>query len=162
MTKDISVRENKKLAQEIDDLFSESMVKIGVLGKFDERKRSSDDGSSGVTVGQVAIIHEFGTSTIPERSFLRSTWREEEKKLFDTLRKILKGMKGNAGNKQKMALEKLGNYMVGRVKKKFTNNDWPDLEDPTRGGKNKGGNATPLVDTGQLRASITYEVIDER
>jgi hypothetical protein len=34
------------------------------------------------------------------------------------------------------------------------------LAGPTRGGRNKLGQARPLIDTGQLRASISYEVLE--
>jgi HK97 gp10 family phage protein len=169
-------RQNRKAEKLLLKLLKDkSFVKIGVLGKPDQKgsakasdvkKVSTKDGSKdspdGTTLVDIAVIHEFGTSKIPPRSFLRSTFAENKKKIP----KVYLGLAKRAIKKKdydpKDVLKLMGAWMAGQVRQTFTKNDWPPLKDPTRGGKNKEGGATPLVDTGQLRASISYQVIEDQ
>jgi len=167
---------NKKLEAALDRIFSiGAFVKVGIIGKPDNVGGVKADAgkevlkpwqgdfflftSTSVTLVDVAVIHEFGTSTIPQRSFLRSTYAENKKKIpraFEA--EARRALKKKEWDPEEI-MERIGIWFQGLVVKKFTNNDWPALKDPTRGGKNKKGNATPLVDTGQLRQAISYQVI---
>ena len=59
------------------------------------------------------------------------------------------------------ALGLMGQLVEADIKATFTNNDWPALKDPTRGGRNPDGGAKPLIDTGQLRQSIRYQIVKD-
>ena len=184
---------NFKLERELDKLLSMGgFVKIGVLGDPDQKGRgkSTDaksevlaDGivvaSDDMTVLDIAVIHEFGLGHVPQRSFIRSTWEKEQKKLgkvFEKalIRDVVKTGKISSGDDIDKRLTKIltfaGAWFAGRVRKTFTNNDWPALKDPSRGGKNFEHSSSfigpprksmPLIDTGQLRASISFQVIND-
>ena len=157
---------NKRLDKLLDDLLnSEHDVKIGILSKdFKESKKYYDeDGTidkSDKTLGEIAYIHEFGSGNVPERSFLRSTWDSQKRTIDKTIQVLAKINVKREDYRVEKLLESIGVFMVGKVKQTFRNNNWPPLEDPTRGGKNKSGGATPLIDTGQLINSIDYKIIE--
>ena len=175
---DVEVKINPRIEKMLRDAFSEDMgIKIGLVGKPQSGSGSSSGGDSkktrdkdgniiyddSVDLAYIASIHEWGYEdeniSIPQRSFLRSTYEENEKKIEKNLAIAIKKQTNNNIFNGEEALKELGVWVVGRVKDKFTNNDWPALKDPTRGGRNKEGTATPLVDTLQLRASIDYELV---
>lgn len=174
MANTVKIKRNRKLEKEIQELLSlNAFVKVGILSKPDKGKNKGSDKKdkvlrdgivvpSDATVAEIGYYHEFGKGFLPQRSFLRSTWDTEKTKLMKVFQTAMKrGLaKGDPEQKSEALLKFTGAWFVGRVKKTFTNNDWDGLKDPTRGGRNKDGTATPLVDTGQLRASIAYQVID--
>lgn len=105
------------------------------------------DGTSVIAVG---IIHEFGSpsNNIPQRSFLRSTINIKSKEYKVLLGKLAKKIvSGDRSMKESLGL--LGLQAQGDVQKMIT-----DITDPPL--KVREGN--PLVDTGHLRQSITFEV----
>ena len=105
------------------------------------------DGTSVIMVG---AVHEFGSPSrgVPQRSYLRSTLntkRPNYKEMFKKLgRQIVQGTLS-----KKKALGLLGLQLQTDVREKITDIDTPEL-------KHREGN--PLIDTGHLRDSITYEV----
>lgn len=118
-------------------------VKVGL-------PKGSNDYPDGTSVIMVGTVHEFGSPSknIPQRSFLRATVQEKRrkyKKMFSKLAKKIVG--GKLTSKQ--ALNLLGLQVQTDVKEKITDVKEPEL-------KHREGN--PLVDTGHLRQSITYEV----
>lgn len=140
----IDVRKAIKEAQ------SKDVVKAGVL-------ESAGSYPDGLHAAEVATFHEFGTRDIPQRSFLRSTERENREALFVlfqqlTMHVLLRKMTANK------ALGLVGEKMKGLIQKKIANGDpnWKKLEDSTIAAK---GSSKALIDTGQLRQSINYEVV---
>jgi phage gpG-like protein len=109
-----------------------------------------------VSLPVIAAIHEFGSPEhgIPERSFLRTGVRRGLPKFHAlnavTLKKVVEG---------KMtfdqAREKLGVVAVGEVKREFTVGKFVPLKPATIKRK---GSSRPLIDSGQLRQSITYQL----
>lgn len=140
----------RKLDQLIKALKKSPRLKVGILGD-----------SRNATVG---AVHEFGAPgrNIPQRSFLRVPIADHledamtESGIFDnpdTLNTVLK-----EGTMHKW-VEKVGILSMGVIDDAFeTSGDgkWPEWKDPNY--HNEGG--ALLVDTGQLRRSITYEVTD--
>lgn len=174
MGKGVKVIRNRKLEREIETLLNSNMtLKVGILGDPDSKatKAKAKRKKSPMSNLEVGIIHEFGAPkiNIPQRSFLRSTFDDEKKGLNKKAialikRHIAKG--GDPKTKIESALSALGVWFVGRVKNKFRNNNWDPLKNPSkrRRGKVKKGfigpprAPKPLIDSGQLRASIGYEV----
>ena len=111
------------------------------------------DGTSGILVG---ATHEFGSVSagIPERSFLRSTVHENRREYLAIIRKIAIKIIEGAFTSEK-ALNLLGTKVAEDVKQKIV-----DLTSPpnTEGTIASKGSSNPLIDTGHLRQSITYEV----
>ena len=165
--------ENKEAEKWLEEILKMDMaVKIGVLSnpsamsgniKSTDAKRRNGNKQTNTTVLDVAIVHEFGSpaQNIPERSFIRSTFDESEARIESrTLSIIRKEMKdGNPKPDAEKVFSLLGQWMVNLIQGKFRHNNWAPLKDPTRGGRNKQGLARPLIDTGQLRSSITFEIV---
>jgi hypothetical protein len=107
-----------------------------------------------LTVASIGFIHEFGTEDIPERSFMRSTLREKKKEIITLQKQLLRKIVNGSSNTVK-ALGLLGEVMADFISQKITTLKTPPNAPGTIIAK---GSSNPLVDTGQLRNSITYEV----
>lgn len=133
-------------------------VTVGVQGA----KGAANHQHSTLTVGQLATIHEFGkvihtrraTIVIPERSFIRATCDIYRDKIAQREVLLQQGFViGKFGLVQ--SLELLGTYVVGLIKARIATGIPPANRPSTIRRK---GSSKPLVDTGQLRNSITYQV----
>ncbi|OWO79286.1 hypothetical protein B5C26_21140 [Photorhabdus luminescens] len=139
-------------------------VVVGVPASANHARK---DGLSNATI---AAAHEFGVpGHIPERSFLRSTLNENKEKAADFLSRKLKEALTTDGNVT-MPLIMVGQNLVGEIGKKIEAGISPPLSEATKAArrrKNKSAKAkegrkmTPLHDTGNLLAAITYEVRDD-
>lgn len=120
-------------------------VKVGL-------PKGANDYPDGTSVIMVGTVHEFGSPSkgIPQRSYLRSTMRENRKKylklFFSLSKKIILGKLS-----KKKALNLIGAKVQSDVVQKIT-----DLKEPAL--VSREGN--PLIDTGHLRQSIIYKVED--
>ena len=141
---------------------SKPVVRVGILADDAERvyvrkseRPSNDTGTEqAVTVLQVAIWNEFGTSRTPSRSFLREwfdTNREVAKGKFLTLMKSV--IRGERTKEQ--ILDLIGLWAVGEIQKNISKGVPPPNAQSTIDAK---GSSTPLIDTGVLRSSISYMV----
>lgn len=131
------------------------IVAVGVQGA----KAEEDHG--GISNVRLAGVHEFGAEIqtargvikIPERSFIRSTvdehgaYREEVSSLAA---KVLTG----ALNVTR-ALSILGEKVSSDIKSKIENGIDPPNAQSTIDAK---GSSVPLIDTAQMKNSITYQV----
>lgn len=117
----------------------------------------STDGSKlyvdGETVLDVATFHEFGLG-VPERSFLRGWFDENEERARETLRKLMIAVLRGSRSKEQ-ALDVFGLWLQSEIQKRITTNIPPPLAEATI---KKKGSSVALVDTGQLRASVTFKV----
>lgn len=111
-------------------------------------------GESGETVATIAQDHEFGTSGIPERSFIRSTTKEKRKDIVALQAKLLQKVQSGAISIEQ-ALGQIGSYTAGLISKKIV-----DIKSPRNSAQTikEKGSSNPLVDTGQLKNSVTWEV----
>jgi phage gpG-like protein len=120
------------------------------VGIIDAGEHPSGD----ITVAGIGFVHEFGTAIIPERSFIRSTIQDKKKELIEFQRKLLKNI--IAGKMEvNQALGLIGEFMADAITQKIVAIQTPPNEPATIARK---GSSNPLVDTGQLKNSITYEV----
>ena len=146
----------QKLLKTINKMVSsDPHVRVGVLA---DKGGSAGHGDSGMTVLQVATIHEFGAPAagIPERSFIRRAATDKEPEVAKmsarAARDVVEGRKTS-----ERALDVLGTWFSAEVKKTITEQDIPPpLQSSTIERK---GSSKPLVDTGQLVQSITHEVV---
>lgn len=125
-------------------------VTVGVH-ESDGAKDHGDD----VTVIDVASFHEFGTQDIPPRSFIRGWADENEQANAERLRKIAQAIVKGQLQSTEQGLERFGNFAVGDIQKRIRDRIPPPLAEETIERK---GSSVPLIDTGQLRSSITYRV----
>lgn len=108
------------------------------------------------TNAEIGLWMEFGvpSKNIPERSTLRSTASEEAGnlgKLSNT--QIAKCLRGEISARD--AYSVVGAYFQGKIIDKITDGDFtPNTPETIR----RKGSSKPLIDEGDFRASITYEV----
>lgn len=137
-----------------------AVVRVGVQGM----PGAANHQGTSLTVAQLATIHEFGkvihhpklgrTTVIPERSFLRATIDQYRDAI--ARRQVLLTQGYILGKFAiQPAMELLGQYVVGLIKQRIANGIAPPNSPWTIARK---GSSKPLIDTGQLRNSITYVV----
>ena len=143
------IKNPKKALKEIEKLAKSlkgpDLVKVGL-------PKGSNYYPDGTSVIMVGAVHEFGSPArnIPQRSYLRSTVESNKRSYKDMFKNLsIRIIKGQITKKE--ALNLVGLQVQTDVRQKIT-----DIKEPTL--KSREGN--PLVDTGHLRQSITYEVED--
>lgn len=148
MTVEITtVRSPTQAVEELERL-SESMsgpntVRVGL-------PKGSNDYPDGTSVIAVGTTHEFGSPSrnIPQRSFLRATLTDKRREYKQLLRELARKIVNNEMTKNQ-ALGLTGLKFQGDVQERITNGIEPEL---------KWREGTPLIDTGHLRQSITFEI----
>jgi len=155
-----------KIIQELNYLDQHS-IQVGVFGEDDS------------TMLMIARVHEFGVQievtpkmrgflhyrgihlkkstdyiNIPERSYMRTTFDEEQNNLNDlAVQEIQKVI--NMEKTGRQAMDMLGLYLVGAIQDKMVNIRDPPNHPATIRQK---GSSNPLIDNGHLRQSITYKI----
>lgn len=123
-------------------------VTVGVHGKDESR------GSGEPTNVEVATFNEFGTTTAPARSFLRSTVDEERRKYADMFQvSLARWVDGKSTLHDALAL--VGTQAKADVQRKITK-----LKDPPNAPSTiaQKGSSNPLIDTGQMRQAVDFVV----
>ena len=142
------VREIKKL--------SRLRLRIGVLAAGDAEHK----GSPGLTVREVGTFHELGLG-VPRRSFIRD-WYDPNVARIRARAGRVSELVVSGQRTTKVAASLLGLWAQGEIQERITQGIAPPLavstilrrkHAPTREGK-----TIALIDTGQLRSSITFEV----
>lgn len=120
------------------------------VGIIDAGEHPSGD----ITVAGIGFVHEFGSVTVPERSFIRSTIQKRKKDIISLQKKLLKKI-SNGQMEVKEGLELIGEFTSAAIKEKIIAIKSPPNTPATIAAK---GSSNPLIDTGQLKNSITYKV----
>jgi hypothetical protein len=109
----------------------------------------------GTPVAMVAAVQDFGSASrgIPPRPFMRSAVAEHKKEWPRTLAKLLRDEKMDT----RRALGVLGEEIAGQIRQSIVDTNEPPLAPATIRAK---GFAKPLVDTGRMLNSVTYDVKD--
>lgn len=149
-------------------------VKVGIPSNKEKhtKKRGSggkivEAGGPNVSVLEIAAANEFGTKTIPERSFLRSTVRKNQSKYKKLGLLLVENLlKKTTEEEYKKELGKLGLIAQSDVQETIRKlKDPPNaLSTQLKKGRSLGKGSTvdnPLIDTGQLIQSITFVVNDK-
>lgn len=152
-------------------------VVVGIPAAKGERKEG-EDGEGPVTNAQLGYIHEKGSPkrNIPARPFLIPGIRKVQPGVVDQLRAA-----GRQALEGKLAgvlacLNRVGILAQNSARAHFVDNDWPALADATldkrppadrgedgkitrrRKSRRERGALNPLIDTSQMRKSVTYLV----
>ena len=131
-------------------------VKQVEVGFFESAKYED-----GTPVAAVAAIHEFGAKNIRERPFFRQAVTQMQDGVATIVRSGIDAEKMIVDDQ---LAHQVGTYAAAAVQESITALSHPGLAESTkrsrvaRHGKKRGSNANPLVDTGFMRASVTYEV----
>lgn len=122
-------------------------VKVGVP----EGKAGNTESS----LADVAKWNEFGTEDIPERPAFRNGIAKAKTKILAlNKRNLLLIAKDEMSVEQ--ALDMLGALATGEIKREFVSGEFAPNAPSTIA---KKGSSRPLIDSGQLRQSITWEVV---
>lgn len=117
-------------------------VRVGVL--------ESATYPDGTPVAMVAFWNEYGTKTSPVRAFFRTTVSDQKKNWVLSVQNL---MKMHDDPKKVMGL--IGEHMRGQIVQSI--NTWTDPPNAPYTVRMKGFQK-PLVDSGQLMRSISFEV----
>lgn len=151
MIQKITVRfsdKDKGLKRIVGDL--KSLNGISVVSGITKDKQYSD----GTPVGAVAFFNEFGTDTIPQRSFLRSSFDENNQKLEDTYKVLYSRLLQGKESADRM-MRKLGFMMETFIRNKIQSNIPPANAPSTLA--RKPGTRT-LLDSQLMFRSVASEV----
>jgi hypothetical protein len=138
----MSIKIRKKEKAFKSSIFTNKKLKVGIFesAKYDD----------GTPVAQVAFWQEFGTAKIPMRPFLRNAIAKNTRKWGDSVNTALIGT-----NDSEKALKMLGEIVRGDIVLSLTNLNTPPNAPSTIKQK---GSSNPLIDTGLLRNSISWEL----
>lgn len=133
-------------------------VKAGILGGA-----TTTDGKR---IAEYAAYNEFGTygrNKIPARPFMRTVAKERPKVWVG---QMVAKIRGNATKPEawKGALVLAGESMKADIKYSIQNGNWTPNAESTQEAKKRKGKTEydhPLMDTGQMLAAVSYEVIDK-
>jgi hypothetical protein len=133
-------------------------VKVGVL-----EAAGASDSDPGVTVAQVAAWNEFGVEQnkrlgipgIPERPFIRGGIDDAKPLIYEAVGKLT-GLVIDGKMEPDVAAKRLGLLGVREIQKKLLRGPFVANAPSTIAIK---GSSRPLVDTGQLRRSISFAVV---
>ena len=112
---------------------------------------------NGADLAEVAAFNELGTVHIPSRPFLRNSVDAHMGEIVpfveDTLNRIV-----NNGMGAQDTLQRTGSFMKGLVQKEIVSGHYAPNAPATIA---KKGSDVPLVDDGQLRDSVNYQIVEK-
>ena len=168
VTKDKNLGYKEAMA-EIAKVRKDPHVAVGIQGTSALQVHPESDKLAPVRLVDVATFNEFGTVRAPERSFIRSTMDEERRSLIRLTRDLFFKM-GKGKMTTKTALTILGFQIQKLIKKKITDiKSPPNAPSTIEAKKRKSGKkkirvinsietGNPLIDTGLMRNSISFDV----
>jgi hypothetical protein len=136
-------------------------VRVGIVGDA----AAAPHGDTGETNAEIGLWMEFGTSRIPERSFIRATLRDPK---FRATLKVLqeRGIRGILEGRMtaQQALGLIGEFAATAMKRRILDGEvTPPLAPSTVAYKEAhGGTATPLIGIdpgGELVRSISWVIV---
>jgi hypothetical protein len=126
-------------------------VRVGILEPGAEHE-------GGMTVGELAEVHEFGLGNVPARAPIRSFFDEKSTSIVDVAAKQFEGAaRGHADLPAfKLAAERVAVKAAAELRNTIVEGLEPDLADSTKRSKVARGIKPPwipLIETGVLRNS---------
>lgn len=109
---------------------------------------------AGVSIAEYAAQNEFGTNTIPQRSFMRTAFDENIDRIDDFVEQQL-GLVVDRRQTPARAFGMIGQFVQGLVQIKIRKIRNPPNSPATIARK---GSSKPLIDFGQMIASVRYVV----
>lgn len=150
------VRETDKQLQAVQKSIKE-LKKIDVLVGIPQEEAGREQND--ITNAELLYIHTNGSpaNNIPPRPVVEPAIQDSKEEIGTLLKEaILKALEGDTGGAM-AGMERAGTQGENAVKGWFTNpkNNWAENAEST---KKRKGSSKPLIDTGQLRKSITHVV----
>ncbi len=151
----VKIKDTDKGYRKMLKLLTSGKKPVVQVGIFGEKGAETHKDSDGLTVLEVGAFHEFGLGNNPERSFIRGWVDENESKVVEFLGKEVERATKNGAEDFDQGLERLGLFCQSGIQARMSQGIPPPLKKAT---VDRKGSTVPLIDTGQLRASITYKV----
>jgi hypothetical protein len=155
MTPEQTLRQTEHYLEQLEQAVKQS-VKVGLPAD----KVGGEIYGDGQTIMSVGAMHEYGTSKMPARSFLRLPFDLKRDEINKTINNQFKAvLEGNRDASD--ALEIIGVKAVNVSREAFRSNgfgQWAPLAPSTRAIKQREGKQTPLIWSGILRNSITWSI----
>lgn len=107
-----------------------------------------------LTNAEVGAIHEEGTEKIPQRSFIRGYYDENEAQIGELADRAM--AKVLEGTPPKQAYGVVGEFIEAGIKERMLARIPPELAESTK--RRRGEDAVPLVDSSQLMGAIKNKV----
>lgn len=135
-------------------LVGHSRVRVGILADAPKTEHEGAT-STGATLVEVAAANEFGVpGHIPQRSFVRGTVDAHLDEIHGVQAALAKQIiLGKITGK--VAMERLGAYIQGLMQREIARGIMPENAQSTIDRK---GSSKPLIDTGQLRSGISFQI----
>ena len=156
-TRKVISRSGGNTVIEIDRGLNEIMGSLGDLDRtFVKVGIQSDAGNDreGNSILDIAIKNEFGDDTTPSRPFMRYTFDRRQ----NDIAKVIERKYGQVLDLKidaNTALNQIGSEYTNFVTNTFTNNNFePNAPSTIR----QKGSSMPLIDTGQMRQSVTWKI----
>lgn len=152
---------NYKAVLEAITFLKHHEVFIGVPEETTTRK---DDKNTPVNNAELLFIHTNGSPmhNIPPRPVLEPAIKNNQERIAESMKTAIDAAVGGDKSAILPALEVAGTEGRNVAQKFFTDttNGWPPNSSETikRKNKEKSGKANPLIDTEEMRKSITYVV----
>lgn len=132
-------------------------TKVGVVGQGAARQGEEKDSLNNAELG---VIHEFGTmdGRIPARSWLRFPIEYKARDILSFL-KTPKIKKYIAEGKIRNVFDELGKIAEIIIDSSFVTSGFGSWKPNAQSTIDEKGSSKPLIDTSQLRRSVTHEVV---
>jgi hypothetical protein len=127
----------------------QTAVEVGIIGA-----KAGEEKGAGITVSDVAMWAEYGLGQ-PQRSWLRGWIEENQSELGALMRRESVAIAKGQSTKPR-SLARIGLWIQGGIQQRIANGIAPENAPSTIDRK---GSSTPLIDTGQLRSSISSRVV---
>lgn len=140
----------EKFLKELQEL-SQMQVRVG----FQRGKKHKGKGKrAGADLVDIALYNELGTDTIPSRPFLAQTVDQQGETIKQASAElIVQVVEGKMKGKQ--ALKNIGVLVKGAVQQQMVEGEFVPNAPSTIQRK---GSDKPLIDTGQLRQGVSYQI----
>ena len=138
-------------------LANKSKVAVGFPSDSPGSTASHGNGMNNV---QVALANEIGSApgvrpVVPSRPFVKQAFSGSKRDPFLRNMKKMLGMISQGNMSTLIALERIGRMGESRVKEEITHGQFAPNTAFT---VNKKGSDKPLIDSGKMRAAVTYKV----
>lgn len=140
----------EKFLRELQEL-SQMQVRVG----FQRGKKHKGKGKrAGADLVDIALYNELGTDTIPSRPFLAQTVDQQGEAIKQASAKlVVQVVEGKMKGKQ--ALKNIGVLVKGAVQHQMVEGEFVPNAPSTIQRK---GSDKPLIDTGQMRQGVSYQI----
>ncbi len=143
----------------ISSITTTKYVKVGIFGSNKTRKNKNGKGRASQNNVMVGARHEYGTSRLPVRSFLRMPLATKAAQIVKVV--SIGAVELLAAGKIDKLLDQLGVVAEGVIQAAFASGGfgtWKDIAESTK--RRKHSDAI-LIETRQLRRSIDHAVVDK-